>query len=136
MVARERRDGRGGRVPRFDRRVVVVLVAIVAASVVGHLVVYPHLPEVVPTHWNAAGVVDQRSPKALSLVLDLLPIPMAGLFWLVPRIDPNGGNFEDFWGFYQGFVVVLTVFVCALSWMVDLAALGVLPHEGWTEAVP
>ena len=133
MVARERRDGRGGRggrVPRFDRRVVVALVVIMAASVVGHLLVYPHLPDVVPTHWNAAGVVDQRSPKALSLVLDLLPLPMAGLFWLVPRIDPNGGNFEDFWGFYQGFVVVLTVYMCALSWMTDLAALGVIPHEG------
>ncbi|MDY4014795.1 MAG: SdpI family protein [Parafannyhessea umbonata] len=37
---------------------------------------------------------------------------------------------RTFWGFYQGFVVVLTVFMCALSWMADLAALGVLPHEG------
>lgn len=130
MVARERRDGRGSRVPRFDRRVVVVLVAIVAASVVGHLAVYPHLPDVVPTHWNAAGVVDQRSPKEMSLVLDLLPVAMVGLFWLVPRIDPNRGNFRDFWGFYQGFVVVLTVFLCALSWMADLSALGVIPNEG------
>jgi uncharacterized membrane protein len=125
------RDG----IPRFGRGTVVALALTCAASIVGHLAVYPWLPARIPSHWDAGGNVDATSPKQVELLLDLLPVALLALFWAVPRLDPKGRSYRDFWGFYQGFVIAFTAFMCALSWMGDLTALGVLPKRGFTGAV-
>lgn len=68
----------------------------IAAVLVATLVLYPHLPERVPTHWNIHDQVDHYSAKWTLLVLT--PAIMvgfmalfAGLPWLSPRhfeVDP------------------------------------------------
>lgn len=117
-------------IPRFDRRTVVALAVICGASIAGHLAVYPWLPARIPSHWGVSGAVNATSPKQVELLLDLLPVALVALFWVVPRVDPKGRNYCDFWVFYQGFVIGITTFVCAIGWMGDLAALGVLPNGG------
>ncbi len=42
------------------RRTLLVLVAICVASFIGHLVLLPHMPELIPTHWDSAGNLDMR----------------------------------------------------------------------------
>ena len=39
------------------------------ATILIALVAYPFLPALVPSHWNAAGQVDDYLPKAIDLAL-------------------------------------------------------------------
>lgn len=110
----------------FDRRLVVAMVVVCLLNVAGHALVLPALPGDLPSHWNAQGMVDATMPKMADLALSLLPAGLLALFVLVPRIDPKGDSYRKFAGFYQGFVVVFTLFMCALSWAGVLTALGIL----------
>lgn len=81
----------------FDwRREWPALLAIVA-TIAASVLLYPRLPETVPTHWNAAGVPDDYSSRAVGAFL--VPGLMVGIYALllvVPRIDPRRANVERF----------------------------------------
>jgi uncharacterized membrane protein len=70
---------------------------IVAAVVAFSLVVYKRLPERLPTHWNAHGVVNGWSNRAFAvwLVPSIIAV-MALILPLLPNIDPRRANFEKF----------------------------------------
>jgi uncharacterized membrane protein len=76
-------------IPRFGRRTVVALAVICGASIAGHLAVYPWLPARIPSHWGVSGAVNATSPKQVELLLDLLPVALVALFWVVPRVSRN-----------------------------------------------
>jgi uncharacterized membrane protein len=102
---------------------VVLALALVAA-------VYDRLPEYVPTHWNAVGVVDRKMAKPWGPFV--LPLTMAGVFALLlalPCISPRKYEMEPFrraYGMIQlgilGFAFVMNVFVllAGLGWAVPV----------------
>ena len=53
----------------------------------------------------------------MASVLGALPLTFLALFYVAPRIDPKGAAYAKFGGFYQGFVISFTVFMCAISWL-------------------
>ncbi len=53
------------------------------------LVSWNDLPARVPIHWNLAGEIDRWGPKAFILVLPLVALVVAALFYLVSWIDPK-----------------------------------------------
>jgi uncharacterized membrane protein len=62
----------------------------VAAVLVATSIVYPHLPEQVPSHWNWRGQVDDYSAKwtmfvTMPSIMVGLMLLFAGLQWLSPR---------------------------------------------------
>ena len=62
----------------------------VVAVLVATLIVYPHLPERVPSHWNSQGQVDDFSAKwtlfvTMPGIMVGLMMLFAGLQWLSPR---------------------------------------------------
>ena len=57
-----------------NRRVWIALGALCIASFLGHLALFPQLPDIVPTHWDAAGNVNGWSSRMATLGLDLLPL--------------------------------------------------------------
>ena len=50
-----------------------VLLAVCVVNMVGHLAVYPALPDTVPTHWGASGEVNGWSSKQSNLIFCVLP---------------------------------------------------------------
>ena len=97
-------------------RVWVVLMLLCVLNVVAHLAAMPGLPERIPMHWAS--------------VLGALPLTFLALFYVVPRIDPKGAAYAKFGGFYQGFVISFTVFMCAISWLGELTVWNLLPGKG------
>ena len=97
-------------------RVWVVLMLLCVLNVVAHLAAMPGLPERIPMHWGADGGVNGWGPRWMASVLGALPLTFLVLFYVVPRIDPKGAAYAKFGGFYQGFVISFTVFMCAISW--------------------
>ena len=81
-------------------------------------VMYPGLPDPMPSHWNAAGQVNGWMPKFWGVML--FPIIMAVL-WLVflvlPRISPRGFEMDPFvraWGFLRVAILAYMLLVGVL----------------------
>ncbi|PSQ26415.1 hypothetical protein BRD03_10035 [Halobacteriales archaeon QS_9_68_17] len=76
--------------------------ALVAAMVAASVLLHDRLPEQMATHWNANDAVDDTLPRAVALALfPALGLLLTGLFALVPRIDPLGGNIAEFRSAYD-----------------------------------
>ena len=79
------------------------------------IALYPVMPDMIPSHWNAAGQVNGYMSKLWGLFL--IPVIMAGfvaLFVLLPRIDPLKKNYDKFRRYYEGFILV---FVSLTFWL-------------------
>jgi uncharacterized membrane protein len=98
---------------------------IVAAAFIASAVVYPGLPDRIPTHWNLAGQPDDWSNRTWGAWA--LPIFLLGMWALVqvlPRIDPRGANYAKFGGAFEGIIVSVMLFMLALHLVVLRASLG------------
>ncbi|MHB8053548.1 MAG: DUF1648 domain-containing protein, partial [Methanoregula sp.] len=105
-------------------RVAITLVLILTAVMT--LVIYPMLPEVVASHWNAAGDVNGTLPKFWGLIL--IPILMCffcALLGVLPSIDPLRDNYRKFQDYYDGFILVLVAFFFFIQLEIILWALGI-----------
>lgn len=111
-------------------RVWVVLMLLCVLNVVAHLAAMPGLPERIPMHWGVDGGVNGWGPRWMASVLGALPLTFLALFYVVPRIDPKGAAYAKFGGFYQGFVISFTVFMCAISWLGELTVWNLLLGKG------
>jgi uncharacterized membrane protein len=102
----------------------IPLVLIVIAVLVS-IFAYPHLPDRVPTHWNASGEVNGWSSRLWGAWM--LPLTMA-LVWLilraVPHIDPRKANYAKFQGMYDWLVILVIAFMLAIHVVIILAATG------------
>jgi len=102
----------------------LLIVFIISLYIIGFLL-YPYLPEKVPSHWNIKGEVDGFTNKFSHVVF--MPTFTLGLFLLltiVPRIDPKSENYKKFSGVYEGFKVVFVFFMGALYIITLFAGLG------------
>lgn len=112
-----------------NRRVWIALGAPCIASFLGHLALFPQLPDIVPTHWDAAGNVNGWSSRMATLGLDLLPLGLLALFYALPKIDPRGKAYERMGSFYTGFVTLFTVFLICMTWTTELTVFGIIPQN-------
>jgi uncharacterized membrane protein len=89
------------------------------------IAIYPAIPELVVSHWNAAGQPDGYMSKFWGLFL--IPLIMMGfvaLFAVIPRIDPHKKNYEKFRDYYEGFILVFVFFMLAIQVQIILWSLG------------
>jgi len=88
---------------------------LVIIAVVATLAVYPRLPELVPTHWNVNGKVDDWSSRLWGAWT--IPLVMAAMlltFRAFPLIDPRRENYPKFAGAYEGILIIVLLFMLAL----------------------
>lgn len=74
-----------------------IMIALLSASVIYSAIIYPHLPAVVPTHWNIHGQPDQWGNKAIDVWL--VPGLIAGMILLylaLPALSPKNYKIEPF----------------------------------------
>ena len=98
---------------------------LIAVSLLVAFLIYPHLPERVPSHWNVKGQVDSYSSKSWGAFG--LPLMTAGIYFLmviVPRIDPKKGNYDRFKGAYRLIKLAFVLFFIALYAVVLMNAMG------------
>ena len=103
---------------------IIVIGTIVIAFAIG-VYAWPHLPEQVPSHWNAAGEVDGYSSRAVGAFL--FPVLMAGLgllLWFLPKIDPLRKNIDTFRAEYDVFIAVFELFFLMMYVVTIAVALG------------
>jgi uncharacterized membrane protein len=100
------------------------LLALLAAGVFT-AVVYPDLPERLPTHWNLAGEADGWSSRFRgAIMLPLVGIALWALLQVLPRIDPLRENYLKFRPSYDAAINAILVFIAAAHVFVLGVALG------------
>src|SRR5262249_30159862 len=97
----------------------------VAGAFVVNAVLYPRLPERVPTHWGLDGQPDKYTDKPWGPVV--LPLVMAGLYLVLsvlPAISPRGYRMEKFKQAFDVIRAAILGFLFLVMVFADLAALG------------
>jgi uncharacterized membrane protein len=106
----------------------LIRIAIIAGLLITFivtLVAYPSVPDRVVSHWNAAGEADGFMPKLWGL--GLIPLIMTGiiaLLFVLPRIDPYKKNYEKFWNYYEGLILLFVLFMLAIQVQIILWSSG------------
>lgn len=72
---------------------------------------YPRMPERMASHWNIHGEVDGYISKFWGVfLLPFIFTALALLFVAIPRIDPLKANIEKFRKYYDGFIILFSIF--------------------------
>ncbi len=82
---------------------------------------YPHLPESVPIHWNAAGGVDRYGPPLSIFALPVIMLSVYLLISVLPFIDPLRKNYNRF---YMEFIQMKLAFLVLLFYIFSLSLLS------------
>lgn len=130
----QREDMRRERNFSIGHRVWTGLLVMCCLNFLMHLVLYWHLPEVIPVHWDMAGNVNGIGPRWVALILDALPFGVLALFRLVPHIDPKGEAYTKFRRLYRVYALVTVLFFVVLSWITEAVVYHVLPAGGFMPA--
>lgn len=98
---------------------------VLALMVAGSLILYPCLPDIIPTHWNAGGEIDGYSSRLVGVFLmPGITVLMYLLLLYVPLIDPKRNNYPRFASAYRGIRLGLVLFMGAMHALILTAGLG------------
>jgi uncharacterized membrane protein len=106
------------------RSAVLAAALLTLAALVYTLVLYPSLPERIPTHWNWQGEVDGWTRKGVGVFLPTgLMVLFLGLLFALPWLSPRPFGVETFRETFN-YVMVATIALFAfLQWVTLQAAL-------------
>jgi uncharacterized membrane protein len=98
---------------------------IVVAAFIASAVVFPKLPETMPTHFDMSGQPNGWSSRLFGAwVMPLFLVFMWGLVRVLPAIDPRGSNYAKFGGAFDGIIVSIMLFMLGMHIIILRAALG------------
>ncbi len=101
-----------------------LLLILIMPFIIG-AVLYPHLPEQVPIHWNVYGEADDYGSKLFgTFFLPLLNVGMYILFIVLPKIDPRRDNYLNFSNAYLIIRYALHLFFVLIFAMTIAASFG------------
>jgi len=97
----------------------IISLVFIAAALIVVAVLYPSLPEQIPTHWNAQGQVDGYMKKAVgAIIMPAMAVFTYVIMKLIPVISPKGfrtDKFSDVMGVLQvtlvGFMSIIAILV-------------------------
>jgi uncharacterized membrane protein len=109
------------------RKSEIIIFGIIILSFAIGIYYYPQMPEQLASHWNTQGNVDGYMSKFWGLFLiPIISVGMLLLFILIRGIDPLKSNIQQFRKYYDGFVVLITIFLFYLY------LLTIFWHTGYT----
>lgn len=103
----------------------IFILVLIGLSIIVTGVVYPMLPNTIPTHWGINGEVNGWSHKSFAFFTACLPLIMYIFLIFLPKIDPKKESYEKHKKAYDVMIYVITLFLVALHWVTIVYALGV-----------
>ena len=100
--------------------------AVILATLVGTLVAYPQLPNVVPIHWDAQGQVNGWGPKwSLFLYGPGMMLGIVLLFSALPWLSPKRFEVDSFRATYLYIMIVIVALLAYVQLLILVSSLGV-----------
>lgn len=98
---------------------------IIAGAFIVTAVVYPKLPETIPTHWDMSGQPNGWSGRLFgALVMPILLVVVWVFMLVLPAIDPRGSNYAKFGGAFAAMIDSIMLFMLGTHIIILRAALG------------
>ena len=90
---------------------------------------YPQMPPTVATHWSLNGTPDGFSSRLVAvLIIPGVVLVMTGLFNVLPKLDPRGGNYPKFFGTYWLICNTVIAFMLIAHAMILASGIGFPMH--------
>jgi uncharacterized membrane protein len=108
--------------PMLIRKSEWFLLAMVVAAFALGAWIYPQMPSLVASHWDAAGNVNGFMPRFWGVFLfPIIFFAIATLFFMAPRIDPRKDNIARFRKYFDYFIIgfgvfFLYIYALTLAW--------------------
>ena len=93
----------------------IIIGAILLVSIVITLVMYPSVPDIIPTHWGPDGQIDSTGPKYMLFVFWGIALGINLLMLFAEKIDPKGENYQRFSKVFNIFRIFITALLCGLE---------------------
>ncbi len=99
-------------------------IIIVIAMVIASIILYPKLPDIIPTHWNFKGQPDDWGAKWWAAwLIPGISLLLLGLFPILAKIDPRHKNYKKFtgvWEIIQTVIIAFFGFVFIMQYYITL----------------
>ena len=106
--------------------------AVILATLAGTIVAYPHLPDIVPIHWDIQGHVNGWGPKwSLFLYGPGLMAFIVLMFSALPWLSPKKFGVDSFRATYLYIMIVIVAMMAYCHTLVLLSGLGSLSGTGF-----
>ena len=90
----------------------IMKIILVVGMFIAVYMLYPYLPDPIPTHWNIKGEIDGWSPKSFGVfIIPAMALLFLILFPLVPKIDPRRERFQQFKKTWEIFQLIFILFM-------------------------
>lgn len=93
----------------MTRTYIIVSIVLTVVALAASLILYPQMPDQIPTHWNIHGQIDGYGSKQWAAFLT--PAIMVGLlllFWAIPWLSPKHFEVDSFRATYWFIVAVMS----------------------------
>lgn len=91
-------------------KVIIFLIILLSFAIAVYL--YPKMPARMASHWNFQGNVDGYMPKFWGLFLmPFISVIIVLLLIFLPKIDPLKANIEKFRKYFDGFIILMMLFL-------------------------
>jgi uncharacterized membrane protein len=107
-----------------NRKIDIIIGALIAITLIWLLVVYQGLPDTIPTHWNLSGEADSFGSKNTLFIMFAVMIGINLLLPFLAKIDPRSDNYKRFSHAYNIFRIAFTLFFMALMFIAVQEAKG------------
>lgn len=97
-----------------NKRQTILFWFLAALPAVITLFCLPTLPEVIPLHWNAEGVLNATGSKWEAFFIPGVTLALALMLELLPRLDPKREAYNKFTGAYQAVKLLFVLFMLGL----------------------
>ncbi|MGV8172493.1 MAG: SdpI family protein [Candidatus Woesearchaeota archaeon] len=111
----------------YDKRKLwleAIPLAIFLLMIVGAIMVYPKIPNSIPTHWNAAGEADAFGGKNSVFIVPIIFLLVLIMFFVFPLMEVFRENMLKIYNYYYAFKIMFSIFFVVLFIATLLPPLG------------
>lgn len=102
----------------------IITIILLIITLVGIIVFYNSLPDIIPTHWGLNGKIDRMGSKSTIWILYGIMLAINVLFIVIAKIDPKKQNYKIFEKSYSAFRIIFNIFFMAILVLMVLAGKG------------
>lgn len=109
----------------MTRRVFILEILLILAALAATAVAWPHLPAMVPTHWNLQGQADGFSPRVHLFLFGpgIMAVVMLST-WLLPWLSPRRFEVDTFSGTYRQVMLMVFLLIAFIQEFMLWSAFG------------
>ena len=97
------------------KTLVKISIALVVISFLLAGAIYPFLPAKIASHWNYQGEVNGYMSRWTVFLMPTISLILILLFMSLPKMDPLKDNYKYFSKYYDGLILVLTLFLIYIN---------------------